>query len=80
MAKELNMQFNGRIGPLIDCLCYGQYYYRSRPGKVHQTRATKPSSNIFGLASKAGKLMRRSLATSIAGCTTNCPAPANPAG
>jgi len=65
MAKDLNIQFSGRIGPLIGCLRDGKYYYRSRPQKVRQTKATKQSSNNFGLASKAGKIMRLYLAQSI---------------
>jgi len=65
MARELNMQFSGRIGPLIGCKRYGKYYYRSRPGKVRQTKATKASSSIFALASMAGKIMRQYLQHSI---------------
>jgi hypothetical protein len=65
MAKDLNIQFSGRIGPLVGCRRYGKYYYRCRPAKVHQTEATMLSSNNFGLASKAGKLMRLYLAASI---------------
>lgn len=65
MAKELNMQFSGRIGPLVGCFRDGKYYYRGRPKKVRQTRATKQSSNYFGLAAKAGKIMRLYLAQSI---------------
>lgn len=65
MAKELNMQFSGRIGPLVGCLRDGKYYYRSRPGKVQQSKATKISSNYFGLAAKAGKIIRLYLAASI---------------
>jgi hypothetical protein len=65
MARELNMQFSGRIGPLIGCLRDGKYYYRSRPGKVRQTKATKASSSIFALASMAGRIMRLYLQHSI---------------
>lgn len=65
MAKELNMQFRGRIGPLVGCLRDGKYYYRSRPEKVSQTKATKASSNMFALASRAGKIMRLYLQHSI---------------
>jgi hypothetical protein len=65
MAKELNMQFSGRIGPLIGCLRYGKYYYRGRPDKVRQTKATIASSSIFAQASKAGKIMRLHLQHSI---------------
>ena len=62
MAHDLNIQFSGRIGPLIGCLRNGKYYYRSRPNKVQQTKATQLSSNNFGLAAKAGKLIRLNLA------------------
>jgi hypothetical protein len=65
MAKELNMQFRGRIGPLAGCLRHGKYYYRSKSAKVQQTKATKASSSIFAQASKAGKIMRRQLQPSI---------------
>lgn len=65
MAKETNIQFSGKIGPLVGCLRYGKYYYRSLPDKVKQTKATKRSSNYFGLAAKAGKIMRLYLAASI---------------
>lgn len=65
MAKHLNVQFSGRIGPLVGCLRDGKYYYRSRPGKVRQTNATKASSGIFAVASKAGKIMRQYLEHSI---------------
>jgi len=65
MAKELNMQFSGRIGPLVGCLRNGKYYYRSRPAKVRQTKATKASSNIFAQASMAGKIIRSFLQQSI---------------
>ncbi|MEO8416941.1 MAG: hypothetical protein ABI472_24980 [Ginsengibacter sp.] len=65
MAKKLNMQFSGTIGPLVGCLRDGKYHYRSKPGKVEQTEATKQSSSLFGLAAKAGKIMRLYLAQSI---------------
>lgn len=65
MAKNLNMQFSGKIGPLVGCLRHGKYHYRSLPGKVQQTDATKASSAIFALASKAGKIMRHNLEHSI---------------
>jgi hypothetical protein len=65
MAKQLNMQFSGRIGPLIGVLRYGKYHYRIRSGKIQQTEATKASSSIFALASKAGKIMRLYLGHSI---------------
>jgi hypothetical protein len=65
MAKKLNMQFSGRIGPLVGVLRGGEYHYRSRPAKVRQTKATKASSSIFALASKAGKIMRQHLHSSI---------------
>jgi hypothetical protein len=69
MAKEINMQFSGRIGSVIGCLRDGKYYYRSVPEKVRQTKATRLSSNNFGLASKAGKMIRRYLAASIPNAT-----------
>ena len=65
MAKEINMQFSGQIGPLVGCLRYGKYYYRSRPATVKQSRATQASSSIFGLASTAGKIIRHGLVHSI---------------
>jgi hypothetical protein len=65
MARELNMQFSGKIGPLIGCRRHGKYYYRSRPGKIHQTEATKKSSGIFALASMAGCIMRQYLQHAI---------------
>jgi hypothetical protein len=65
MAKDVNIQFSGSIGPLVGCLRDGKYHYRSKPAQVRQTKATKLSSNNFGLASKAGKIMRLYLATSI---------------
>jgi hypothetical protein len=65
MAKKLNMQFSGTIGPLVGCQRYGTYYYRGRPASVQQTMATKKSAGRFGIASKAGKVMRSYLAKSI---------------
>jgi len=65
MARELNMQFSGKIGPLIGCLRHGKYYYRSKSGKIRQTEATKASSSIFALASKAGSIIRQYLQHSI---------------
>lgn len=65
MAKKLNIQFSGRIGPLVGCLRDGKYYYRGRPVKVKQTKATKQSAGHFGIAAKAGKIMRLNLAQSI---------------
>jgi hypothetical protein len=65
MAKKLNIQFSGSIGPLVGCLRYGEYYYRGKPKKVQQTKATKKSAGYFGLAAKAGKIMRLYMAKSI---------------
>jgi hypothetical protein len=65
MGKKINIQFSGKIGPLVGCLRYGKYYYRCQPNKVRQTSATKQSSNNFGLASKAGKIIRLYLAAAI---------------
>lgn len=65
MAKKLNMQFSGRIGPLVGCLRDGAYHYRGRPASVQQTMATKKSAGRFGTASKAGKVMRSYLVKSI---------------
>lgn len=65
MARELNMQFSGKIGPLIGCLRNGKYYYRGKSRKVKQTKATKASSSIFALASRAGCVMRQYLQHSI---------------
>jgi hypothetical protein len=58
MAKQLNMQFSGRIGPLVGCQRDGKYYYRSRPKKFRQTAATQKAAGIFGLAAMACKVMR----------------------
>jgi hypothetical protein len=69
MAKNVNIQFSGSIGPLVGCVRYGKYYYRGKPDKVQQSAATKQSSNNFGLASKAGKIMRLYLAAAIPNAT-----------
>ena len=58
MAKQLNMQFSGTIGPLVGCLRHGKYYYRSKSKKPTQTKATREAAGIFGLAAMACKVMR----------------------
>lgn len=58
MAKKLNMQFSGTIGPLVGCLRYGQYHYRGKSKKYTQTAATVASAGKFGLAAIACKVMR----------------------
>lgn len=61
MAKQLNMQFSGRIGPLVGCLRDGKYYYRSRSKSPKQTDATQKAAGKFGLAARACKVMRTNL-------------------
>ncbi len=47
MAKELNMQFSGRIGPLVGCLRDGKYYYRSRPAKYAKPKPQSKAVTIL---------------------------------
>ncbi len=61
MAKELNMQFSGTIGPLVGSLRNGSYYYRSKPKKFRQTKATKAAASRFGLAARVSKVLRTHL-------------------
>lgn len=65
MAKELNMHFSGRIGPLVGCFRDGKYYYRSKPARMRQSKGTKRMATLFGLAAGMGKQIRLQLAPSI---------------
>ncbi|WP_089804236.1 hypothetical protein [Chitinophaga sp. YR627] len=53
--------FTGRLGNMIGYRRNGKYYLRSMPQKVRQTKATRSAAKRFGIASKRGALLRRSI-------------------
>jgi hypothetical protein len=62
MAKQQGPNyFVGKLGNLIGYRIGDQYFVRSMPEKVHQSKATQKASQDFGIASKAGKLVRHAI-------------------
>ena len=56
---------SGKIGPVVVChiKATNSIIYRSRPRRYKQTAGTKAAQNSFGIASRAGKVLRRNLVT-----------------
>ena len=61
------IRFTGRIGDLIGYYRNGVHCLRSRPTKVHQTKATRQAAQQFGIASRKGKLIRQVFAPHLQG-------------
>ncbi|QEC41554.1 hypothetical protein [Pseudobacter ginsenosidimutans] len=61
------IRFTGRIGDLIGYYRNGVHCLRSRPAKVHQTKATRQAAQQFGIASRKGKLIRQAFAPHLNG-------------
>jgi hypothetical protein len=61
MASQKQLQITGKIGNVIFYKRGDNYYARSVPAKVKQTKATKKSATLFGKASAAGKCLRQQL-------------------
>lgn len=61
MASQKQLQITGKIGNVIFYKRGDNYYARSVPVKVKQTKATKKCSTLFGKASAAGKCLRQQL-------------------
>ena len=61
MASQKQLQITGKIGNIIFYKRGDNYYARSVPVKVKQTKATKKCSTLFGKASAAGKCLRQQL-------------------
>jgi hypothetical protein len=57
MAKQRSL-ISGKVGPVVTYELYGKTICRSRPSPYKQTRATKARSSNFGIASRAGKILR----------------------
>lgn len=63
MATQTSLiRFTGRLGDLIGYYRNGQYFMRSMPVHVRQTKATCLAARRFGLASKMGALIRHAFA------------------
>ncbi|WP_127132973.1 hypothetical protein [Pseudoflavitalea rhizosphaerae] len=61
------IRFTGRVGDLIGYYRNGVHCLRSRPVKVHQTKATRQAAQQFGIASRKGKLIRQAFAPYLNG-------------
>jgi hypothetical protein len=61
MASQKQLQITGKIGNMIFYKRGDNYYARSVPAKVKQSKATKKCSTLFGKASAAGKCLRQQL-------------------
>jgi hypothetical protein len=57
--------FIGRLGDIIGYCRDGKHYIRSMPKKVRQTKATRRAAKRFGIASKRGALLRKSVYTEL---------------
>lgn len=66
MRKIIEPGFTGRVGNLIFYNMYGKQYVRTVPDRVKQTKATKASAGVFGLASTMGFVIRSQMASIIA--------------
>jgi hypothetical protein len=61
MPSQINLQITGRIGNIVFYKRGDNYYARSVPGRIRQTKATKKCASEFGKASGAGKILRQQL-------------------
>ena len=62
MAVQLSSFVKGRVGNLVMYQLGNTYVTRSCPAKVHKTINMQTCSSNFGVASKAGKLLRQAIA------------------
>lgn len=61
MPSQINVQMTGRIQNIIFYKLGDKYYARTVPSKVKQTKATKKRASEFGVASRAGAILRQQL-------------------
>lgn len=61
MPTLKNLQFSGRVGPVIFYFVGDKFHRRSAPTHIRQTAKTKIRSTNFGIASRAGKTLRSEL-------------------
>lgn len=59
MASKMTVQLTGRINNLVFYKLGDQYCVRTVPQRVKQTKATKASGKLFGIAARAGKAVRQ---------------------
>ena len=65
MGKQKDQKFVGRIGNVIYYQRNGEFYTRSTPSTMQQTKATKKASSNFGLASQVSRVLRNLLEPAI---------------
>lgn len=65
MAKQTNLRFSGSTAIATYYERLGEFYVRSRPKKVRQTKATKKSAGNFGLANCLSGKLREGLKPAI---------------
>lgn len=69
MAKQNSLiTFTGKLGNIIGYCRDGNYFLRSMPETVRQTRATRRAAQRFGIASKKGALIRRAFSGELDIC------------
>jgi hypothetical protein len=69
MAKVTDVFLNGTIGNVVFYRRMGTQCARSRPLDVKQSAATKIRSANFGIAARAGKVLRSGLTASMPNAT-----------
>jgi len=65
MAKQTKLRFSGSTDAATYYERLGEFYIRSRPKKVRQTKATKKSAGNFGLANRLSGKLREGLKPAI---------------
>ena len=65
MARQKSTFISGKMGNIIFYKRNGNYFARMAPDKVKQTAPTKKRSSNFGIASSAGKTLRKLLLPSL---------------
>jgi len=65
MAIQKSTFISGKLGNIIFYQRDGKFFARAAPDKVKQTTATKTRSRNFGIASSAGKTLRKLLMPSL---------------
>lgn len=66
MARQNSfITFTGKLGNIIGYCREGQYYLRSMPEVVRQTKATRQAAQRFGNASRQAALIRRAISPDL---------------
>lgn len=69
MAKQNSLiTFTGKLGNIVGYCRDGNYFLRSMPETVRQTKATRRAAQRFGMASKKGALIRRAFTCELDIC------------